>query len=111
VAQAVAEGKPVEWKDILLALHRPMEVVRLTFIWILQRIGPEPRAVAIASTAALVAIVSLRALGLDALFWIPSTRILPDEVLNLPGVRSAASIEDTKLLRRCVVRAREIGQK
>ena len=97
--------------DVLKEWKSPYKLVYLAVGYVVQKALPNPTAAVAASLGILALGIVLRVIGLDLYFWLPSWSLLPQEVLNLPGMRQAAALDDTKFLRDCTAKARRGHQR
>ena len=106
--------EPVTIKQVLMAASNPMRAAQLFALWAIQNLLgdlSQARRAAIGLFTALAGSIALRAIGLDVFYWLPSTEVLPNVVLNLPVMRSLSATEDTKQIRDCAIQARKAGQR
>ena len=112
VASSNAENRDaIAAREILMQWKSPWKVLYLTAGYLAQKTRLDPTIAAVTSIIILVAGIALRVVGIDAYFWLPSWSLLPRNILDLPGMRQASALEDTKFVRECAAKARAAGQR
>ena len=100
--------------DILRSGSDPWKLARQLALYVWQapqRWKRNPVAVAGTCLVLLTGVIGLRIAGLDVFAFLPSYNVLPDAVLNLPVIRTAASTYDTRQIGLCASKARAVSQK